>query len=168
VQSVVAFCRGGKRIVTVAVNGVENQVDVEERDFLINVETGRDRARRGGDDALARHDRVLRAGIGVGRPASAAAPGDSVAVANILLDPTQVVSITMIEANQVASTEELDERAKLLEAFKLRSSRACPRWPLTSRAGQPDRSVGPAARSLAHLRRPGPGEGARSDSSRRQ
>lgn len=44
-------------------------------------------------------------------------PGTYVEIARIRLDPTQVVSVTMMTANRVPSIEELDVRVLLLELF---------------------------------------------------
>lgn len=118
-QSLVThLAAAAKRIVSVSVYGTENETEVEERDFLVNVETGLTEP-----DAVATvrsRDAVLvfTAGAEGADPQPPAIPATHVEIARILLDPIQVVSVTMMEENMVASTKELDSRTDALEFFK--------------------------------------------------
>ncbi|PYF05040.1 hypothetical protein BJ122_102266 [Rhodopseudomonas faecalis] len=107
-----------RRIVTVSVSGVEADTDVETRDFLTNVDTGQTEPRAVATVRARNAVLAFTAGAENADPQPPAIPASNVAIANILLDPTQVVSITALTRNQVASTEGLDMRALALEAWR--------------------------------------------------
>jgi hypothetical protein len=107
-----------KRVVTISAYGQETEVDVETRDYLTDVDTGQVEPRaiamtRSRDAQL-----VFTAGAEAADPVPAAIPATHVVVANIVLDSTQIVSIDMMDANSVISTDALDIRTDLLEAFR--------------------------------------------------
>lgn len=118
-QSMTAYLPAvAKRIVSITAHGAETETDVEERDFLVDVETGRTEP-----DAVATtrsRDAVLSLALGTesADPQPPAISTGHVEVARIALDATQVVSVTMMTDNMVASTEGLDGRADALEAFR--------------------------------------------------
>lgn len=118
-QSLVPYLPAvASRIVTVSAYGVENETDVEERDFLVDVDTGRTEPSavatvRSRDAVL-----VFTQGTESADPQPPALPTTHVGIANLLLDTLQVVSVTMLIANEVASTEELDLRTDGLELFR--------------------------------------------------
>jgi hypothetical protein len=89
----------------------------EERDYLTNVETA-----RSPDSAPMTRSRdavlVFTAGAESADPQPPALPATHVEIARVLVDTIQVVSITMMTGNAIASTEGLDQRAKVLEDFK--------------------------------------------------
>jgi hypothetical protein len=119
VQSVVSYLAAStKRIVTLTAYGVENDSDVEERDYLTNVETGATEPKAVA--MTSSRDAVLafEQGNESADPQPPTVPAGRIAIAHILLDTTQVVSVTMVDANKVSSTENLDQRSKVLEAFK--------------------------------------------------
>lgn len=107
-----------KRIVLLSAYGVENDTDVTERDFLTNVDTGATEpdsvAMTSSRDAVV----TVYQGTESADPQPPALPATQVAIAYVLLDTTQVVSITMIDVNRVTSTENLDVRTDGLEAFR--------------------------------------------------
>jgi len=119
VQSVLSYLpAAAKRVISLTAYGVENETDVEERDFLVDVATGRTEP-----DAVSTtrsRDAILTivSGAESADPQPPAIPVSSVEIARVLLDTTQVVSVTMMTENQVTSTEDLDIRAAVLEAFK--------------------------------------------------
>lgn len=119
VQSLTPYlAASSKRIVLLTGNGVVTDTDVTERDFLMNVETG---ATEPQSVAMTRsRDAVLSIfpGAESADPQRPAVPALQVAIAYILLDVTQVVSITMAEEFRVKSTENLDQRTNVLEDFK--------------------------------------------------
>ncbi len=118
-QSMLSYlAAASKRIVVVSVNGNLTDTEVEERDFLVNVETGQTEP-----DAVATvrsRDAVLTftQGTESADPQPPAIPSTHVAIAYVLMDTTQVVSIAMQTGNEVESTEALDARANSLEAFR--------------------------------------------------
>jgi hypothetical protein len=118
-QSMVPYlAAASKRIVAVSVFGQENDTDVTERDFLVNVETNQTEP---DSVALTRaRDAVLAftAGSESPDPQAPAIPVAHVTIAHVLLDPTQVLSVTMLTDNAVASTEVLDQRTDVLEEFR--------------------------------------------------
>lgn len=117
-QSMIAFLPAvSQRIVSLTAYGTETETDVEERDFLVDVDTGRTEP-----EAVATtrsRDAVLAFVVGTesADPQAPAIPVTSVEIARIRLDPVQVVSVEMMVVNEVASTEDLDTRADALEAF---------------------------------------------------
>jgi hypothetical protein len=119
VQSMVQYLpAAAQRIVAISVFGQENDTDVTERDFLVNVNTGETEPQavamtRSRDATL-----VFTPGAESADPQNPPVSTANAIIAFVLLDPTQVVSITMNPDAQVSSTEGLDLRAKLLEAFK--------------------------------------------------
>ena len=119
VQSLTSnLAAGSKRIISISAYGVETETDTQERDFLTNVETGQTEpdsvAMTRSRDAVL----VFTAGSESADPQPPALPVTHVEIARVLVDTIQVVSITMMTDNEVASTEELDQRAKVLETFK--------------------------------------------------
>lgn len=105
------------RIVTLTAYGTETETDVEERDFLVDVDTGRTEP-----DAVATtssRDAVLALvqGTESADPQRPTIPVTSVAICDILLDTTGVVSVTMLTDNEVESTENLDLRVDDIEEF---------------------------------------------------
>ena len=107
-----------KRYVSITAHGVETETDVEERDFLVDVETGRTEP-----DAVAMHtsrDAVLNVvdGSETADPNPPAIPVGDVEIGRVLLDTSGVVAITMMVQNKVASTENLNARADLIDAWK--------------------------------------------------
>lgn len=119
VQSLVTgLAAASKRIVTLSVYGIENETDIGERDFLTNVETG---ATEPDAVAMARsRDAVLvfTNGSESADPQPAPLPATHVAIAHILVDTIQIVSVTMVDANRVTSTDALDQRMDVQEDFK--------------------------------------------------
>lgn len=113
-----SLAAAARRIVSVSVYGNETETDVEERDFLVNVETGLTEP-----DAVATvrsRDAVLvfTAGAESADPQPPAIPATHVEIARLLLDTIQIVSVTMLEQNRVVSTKELDDRTDSLEVFR--------------------------------------------------
>jgi hypothetical protein len=119
VQSMVAYLPAvAKKYVALVAYGTETETDVEERDFLVDVDTGRTEP-----DAVATtrsRDAVLSMvqGSESADPQPPAIPVGQVAVAYILLDTIQVVSVTQLTDNEVVSTGDLDDRTDGLETFR--------------------------------------------------
>lgn len=107
-----------KRIVTLSAFGQEVETDNQQRDFLVNTDTGEVEPRAVSMTASREVNLVFTAGSEAADPVPPAIPATHVVVAQILLDTTQVVSITMVTDNEVESTDALDQRAKLLEQFR--------------------------------------------------
>jgi hypothetical protein len=118
-QSMLAYLPAvSQRIVLVTASGAEVDTEVEERDFLVNVDTGQTEP-----DAVATvRERAATINFVTGAesadPQSPAIPSTHVAIARIVLDATQVVSVTMLEDYEVASTEDLDARTDSIEDWK--------------------------------------------------
>ena len=118
-QSLTAYlAAASQRIVAVSVYGQENDTDVTERDFLRNVETGTTEpdsvAMSRSRDAVI----VFTPGAESADPQPPAISGAHAVIAYILVDTIQVLSVTMQTQNAVASTELLDQRVKVQEAFR--------------------------------------------------
>jgi len=107
-----------KRIVTLSAYGQEVETDVETRDYLTDVDTGQVEPRAVSMTRSRDAQLVFTAGAEAADPVPAAIPATHVVVAHILLDSTQIISIDMVEENAVVSTDALDIRTDLLEAFK--------------------------------------------------
>lgn len=119
VQSMVSYLPAvSRRIVLVSVSGSTVETEVEERDFLVDVATGRTEP-----DAVSTvrsRDAVvsLTSGAESADAQAPAIPSLHAGVAYITLDTTGVVEVQMIASGAVVSTEGLGLRAALLEAFK--------------------------------------------------
>jgi hypothetical protein len=119
VQSLISFLpAAAKRIVAVSCYGSDQDTDIEERDFLVDVTTGATEPDAGAMTSARTAVISFTSGSESADPQPPPLPDTHAAIAYILLDPTQVVSITMLTDNAVASTENLDGRARALEAFR--------------------------------------------------
>lgn len=107
-----------KRIVTISAFGQEVETDVETRDYLTDVDTGTVEPRAVSMTRSRDAQIVFTAGAEAADPVPPAVPATHVAIANVVLDTTQIVSIDMLEQNAVVSTDSLDFRTDLLEAFR--------------------------------------------------
>ncbi len=119
IQSVVAYLpAAAQRIVAISVYGSELETDVQERDFLVDVATG---ATEPSAVPMTRSRTAaisFTSGAESAEPQPPPLPDTHAVIAYVLLDPTQVVSVTMQTNNAVTSTEELHARARALEAFR--------------------------------------------------
>jgi hypothetical protein len=117
-QSMVSYLASAlRRYVLLTAVGQEVETDVEERDFIIDANTGATEPRAISTTSARTAVLTFTAGTESGDPVVPATPVGQVAIAQILVDPTQVVSVTMIEANEVTSTDNLDLRTNAIEAF---------------------------------------------------
>lgn len=119
VQSMLTYLPAiAKRVVLVSVYGTETETDIEERDFLVDVDTGRTEpeavATTSSRDAVL----ALTSGAESADPTNPATPVGHAPIAYVTLDPTSVVSVEMLTDFEVESTEDLDTRASSLETFK--------------------------------------------------
>lgn len=118
-QSMIPYlAAAAERIIAVSCYGVESMVDTQERDFLTNVETGQTRP-----DAVAMtksRDAVIvfTQGAEGSDPQPPPIPVEHALIALIRVNTLGVVSIAMQEQFAVASTENLDTRARGLEVFR--------------------------------------------------
>lgn len=118
-QSIVPYlAAAARRIVTVSVYGQEIETDIQERDFLVNVETGATQP-----DAVAMQrarsaEIVFTSGAESADPQPAPVPTTHAVIAHILVDTIQIVAVTMIADSAVTSTEQLSARTKSLEVFR--------------------------------------------------
>jgi hypothetical protein len=107
-----------KRVVTVSAYGQEVETDVETRDYLTDVDTGTVEPRAVAMTRSRDAQLVFTAGAEAADPVPPAVPATHVVVAHIIVDTTQIVSIEMQDQNGVVSTDALDIRTDLLEAFR--------------------------------------------------
>lgn len=118
-QSMLSYlAAASKRIVVVSAYGIENETDATVRDYLVNVETEQVEPRA--VNMTTSRDVVIaftQSAESVD-PQTPPVPANHVAVAKVLLDTTQVVSIEMLTDNAVTSTESLDVRTDGLETWK--------------------------------------------------
>jgi len=109
-----------QRVVSVSVYGIETETDTEERDYLVDVFTGRIEPRAQATVRSRAAVLVMNVGTESSDPQPPAIPSTHVEVARVLLDTTQVVSVTMMTDNMVVSTGDLDFRTDSLEEFEKR------------------------------------------------
>jgi hypothetical protein len=107
-----------RRIVTVSAFGQETETDIETRDYLTDVDTGTVEPRAVSMTDSRDVQLVFTAGAEAADPVPPAIPATHVVIANVMLDTTQVISIDMQDQNAVVSTDALDLRTDLLEAFR--------------------------------------------------
>lgn len=118
-QSMLQYLAGEEqRWMLLTVVGTEVETDIEERDYLIDVTSGATEPRAVATVKSRSAVLTWTQGVESADPQVPAVPVGHVAVTKILLDPTQVVSVTMYTENEVASTNDLDLRANALEAFQ--------------------------------------------------
>jgi hypothetical protein len=106
------------RFLTLTVYGVENDTDIETRDFIINTQTLQTSPQA--VPMQSSRDAVLAIVAGAEGPAPTPPPipVNQVAVASILISQTGIVSVTMLPAGLVTSTEGLGVRVSDVEAFE--------------------------------------------------
>ncbi|MBI1649879.1 hypothetical protein [Hyphomicrobium sulfonivorans] len=107
-----------KRIVAVSCYGQEIETDTQERDFLVNTETG---ATQPDAVSMSRSRTAVlafTAGAESADPQPPPIPATHAIIAYILLDTLSIVSIDMQTDNAVISTEALHVRTKALEAWR--------------------------------------------------
>jgi hypothetical protein len=107
-----------KRWVLVTAVGTDVETDVEERDYLIDVNTGATEPRAVATTSARQAVLTFTPGTESADPIIPSIPLGHVAVGYILLDTTQIVSVLMEEANKVTSTDNLDLRTNALEVFE--------------------------------------------------
>ncbi len=118
-QSMLTFLPAvAQRKVLVSVYGVENETDVEERDFLVDVDTGRTEPNAVSTAVSRDAVLTLTQGAESADPQQPAIPIGHAPVAVITLDTIQVTNVEMLVDFQVASTEDLDVRTDDLETFR--------------------------------------------------
>ncbi|WP_298962201.1 hypothetical protein [uncultured Methylobacterium sp.] len=119
VQSMATFtAAAARRIVAVAAYGVEVDAGTEQRDFVVDVTT-RATEPRGVAMTKSRDVQIVFvAGAEAADPTPPPIPANQVVIAHVLMDTTQVLSVTMLTANAVESTDSLNLRARALETFK--------------------------------------------------
>lgn len=107
-----------KKMVTIIVWGTDAEVDVQPRQFLVDVQT---RATQPQSVAM-RTERVCNIGTISGTesadPQRAPIAAQYLAVCDIVLTPTGIESITMIASNRVPRLTDLESRTVLLERFQ--------------------------------------------------
>jgi hypothetical protein len=106
-----------QRILTLVVSGVETQENIQTRDFLTNTTTLQTEPQAVA--MMDSRDAVLSiiAGAEAASPSAPAIGVAQVAIANILISTTGVVSISMLSTALVTSTEDLDARLLVVETF---------------------------------------------------
>lgn len=102
-------------LLTAVANDVET--DIEERDYLIDVTTGATEPRAVATTRSRVAVLTFTNGVESGDPIRPAVPIGHCAIAYILLDTTQIVTIEMVETNRVTSTDSLDIRMDAMELF---------------------------------------------------
>ena len=118
-QSMVVYLAAAySRFLLLTASPSDAETDVEERDFIIDVNTGATEPRAVATTRARQAVLNWTQGVESADPQKPAVPVGHVAIAYVKVDPTQVVSVEMIEANKVASTNELDLRTDDLEEFE--------------------------------------------------
>jgi hypothetical protein len=111
-----------RKIVTVGVWGQEIDSDQEPRTFLIDATTRATEARVTSTERLRRAELSLVSGIEGPDPMPPALASNVLAVADVLLDTTGVVSVTMREENRAPNLRSLQIMAKAFDVWRLRIS----------------------------------------------
>jgi hypothetical protein len=117
-QSMISYLAAAyTRYVLLTAVGTDVETDIEERDYLIDVTTGATEPRAVATTRSRAAVLTFTSGVESGDPIRPAVPISHCAIAYILLDTTQVVSIEMVETNRVTSTDSLDLRVDACELF---------------------------------------------------
>lgn len=118
-QSMLGFLpAAAQRIVSISVYGGVIDTETEQRDKLVDQETGETTAVAVDTVRQRQATLVVTQGQESADPQPPALPAEHVEIARILLDPTQVVQVTQLSINQVVSTQALDTRSRSLEAWR--------------------------------------------------
>jgi len=107
-----------QRYVAVSAYGQEVDINDEERDFLVDVDTGATEPQTVKMTRARQAVISFTSGAESADPQAPPLPSSHTLIALVLLDPTQVVSVTMQTQNAVSSTEGLDVRARSLETWR--------------------------------------------------
>jgi hypothetical protein len=107
-----------RKLVVVSAFGQVNDTATEVRDYLIDVANRITEPRAVPTQAARDVQIVFTAGAEAADPVPPAIPATHVVIAHVLMDTTQVLSVTMIDGNKVANSADLDQRADALEAFR--------------------------------------------------
>lgn len=119
VQSLATYvAAAAKRIVTISAVGQTNEVDIETRDYLVDTDTGEVEPRAVSMVKSRDAQLVFTPGAEAAEPIPVSIPSTHVVIAHVTLDSTQIVSIDMVEENEIASTDDLAVRAAALEIFR--------------------------------------------------
>ena len=117
-QSMISYLAAAhRRYLLLSAVGSDIETDIEERDYLIDVTTGATEPRAVATTRSRAAVLSFTAGTESGDPIKPAVPVAHVAIAYLLLDTTQIISIEMVETNKVTTTDSLDLRADALELF---------------------------------------------------
>jgi hypothetical protein len=143
-----------RRYVTLGVWGQELDSESEPRTFLIDATTRATEARVVPTERIRRAELSLISGVEAPDPIPPALASNVLAVADILLDTTGVVSIVMREDNRAPNLRTLLSMAKAFEAWRIRIQAlidtlapTSPRSPPASRASRRARSSSPLRRT---------------------
>jgi hypothetical protein len=118
-QSIIPYlAAGSRRIIAVSAYGAVVDTNVQERDFITNVDTGETEPQAVAMERARQAQLVFTSGAESGDPQPPAVPSTHAVIAHILVDTTQVIAVTMLTQNAVASTEAVAERTRQLEIFR--------------------------------------------------
>lgn len=106
------------KIATVVVSGQEIDTDLQPRDYIINETTGEAEARTAAREKRRQMVVEVLYGAEGTNPIGAAVASGSVAVADVLLTPSGISTITMLTANKVKSAEDNRTAITALEGFR--------------------------------------------------
>jgi len=111
----------GRKIISLVVFGQDVDTDTRPREFLINEETGESEPQQ----VAMERARVASVDTVAGEEAADPVPpiigAGYLEVARIELTPAGISSVTMMISNQLVSTQNLDNRMAVMEAFKART-----------------------------------------------
>lgn len=99
-----------QRYVSVVVYGKTIQTNVEPRDFLVNLNDGTTEPQNVPLTEWRQAQIDYVSGTESANPVPPSVPSESLRIADVLLDSTQIVSITPTTANQIESLNDLNER----------------------------------------------------------
>lgn len=110
-----------RRVVSIVVYGIEQDTNATPREFLIDEETGASEAR----NVALQRQRIATInsapGIESANPLPPVTDAAVIVVAQVLLGPTGILSVTQATANQLDSVASVADRARRLEAFEAQS-----------------------------------------------
>jgi len=117
-QSMVTYLAAAySRYILITAVGNDVETDIEERDYLIDVSTGATEPRAVATTRSRTAVISFTQGVESADPIKPAVPIGHVAIAYVLMDTTQIISVEMVEVNKVTSTDSLDLRMDAVELF---------------------------------------------------
>lgn len=107
-----------KKILSVIVSGVEQDTDIQPRDFLIDLQTGQTEPQSVAMEKIRLVQLSLLAGVESATPVAPSIPVGTIEIAQVLLNTSGIVSITMASNKTLPRLNDVNNRLVTVETWK--------------------------------------------------